>query len=444
AADPIREALQRGLLAEEAQRDLAAAADAYAEAVRLGDEERSFVATALFRLAEAQRRLGRTNEAAVGYRRLLRDFGEMTNLTAIALSRDTASPQVPSGPALLQAEREKAVADLQSLKNRISELEALRTLVTDSLSGTSGDDASSALAAANPTPELNRLRAEFHQSEARLAALRNDFGPEHPDRVKEQTVLMTLQQQLQKEMQGILQSLALRAASLNRELEQQQRRVQSLSLQRAQEEASTLPIEVVHDLDLVLALQRAQEEASKSGSESTTEDGRGTPEDYLRQEIAIAELQVKRLAEMNAQGVAGTEAVLTARREVLALKRQLAGLPPKDLPIELVPKSPGTGNPLAGTTDPSFANATSVAASTNAIAVIGAVARPGMIPIPEGRTLDLVELIARCGDLTRTANRNRIRVYRGEQTLEIRLDDAMSKRFDLQPGDRVEVRETVF
>ncbi|MBL9173488.1 MAG: hypothetical protein JNL10_08145, partial [Verrucomicrobiales bacterium] len=47
AADPIREALQRGLLAEEAQRDLAAAADAYAEAVRLGDEERSFVATAL-------------------------------------------------------------------------------------------------------------------------------------------------------------------------------------------------------------------------------------------------------------------------------------------------------------------------------------------------------------------------------------------------------------
>lgn len=61
ATDALNEALQRGLLAEEAQRDLPAAAAAYAEAVRAGDDLRAPMATALFRLAESRRRLGQTN-----------------------------------------------------------------------------------------------------------------------------------------------------------------------------------------------------------------------------------------------------------------------------------------------------------------------------------------------------------------------------------------------
>ncbi|MFO1460934.1 MAG: hypothetical protein U1G08_16205 [Verrucomicrobiota bacterium] len=414
ASDPIHEALQRGLLAEEAQRDLVAAADAYAEAVRLGDEERGVMATALFRLAEAQRRLGRTNEAAIGYRRLRRDFSEWTNLTAITLSRDSALDSTSTGLSRLQGDHDRALAELQSLRNRSSELDALRTLATNALSATSDADASGALAAANPTPELNRLRTEYHLSEIRLATLRNDFGPQHPDRVKEEAVLKTLQHQLQQEIQGILQSLELRTASLNREMERQERRLQ------------------------VLALQRKQEEKSMSDLESAAETVRGTPEDYLRQEIDIAELQVKRLEELKSQGIVGTEAVLTARRELLALKRQLAGLHLRDVLLEPVPKTQGPGSSVAGTADPTYAN------GTNAVAVIGAVGRPGMIAIPVGRTMDLVELIARSGDLTRNAARNRIRVHRDGKTLEVGLDQAMAQRFDLQPGDRVEVPERVF
>lgn len=60
AADPLTEAFQRRLLAEESQRDLKAAAAAYDEVVRQADSQRELVATALFRRAEVQRRLGRT------------------------------------------------------------------------------------------------------------------------------------------------------------------------------------------------------------------------------------------------------------------------------------------------------------------------------------------------------------------------------------------------
>lgn len=414
AADPIRDALQRGLLAEEAQRDLASAADAYAEAVRLGDEERAFVATALFRLAEAQRRLGRTNEAAVHYRRLVRDFSDWTNLTAIARSREPEPDPLSLALVKLQKDQERALLELQTLRSRVAELDALRKHAAEALSGTSDAEASGALAAAHPTPELNRLRAEYHQSETRLATLRNTYGPQHPELLQEETVLKTLQNQLQKEVEGILQALDLRAASLRQDLERQERRVQSLALLQAQEKKDGL------------------------GPDSSAADGPDTPEDYLRQEIALAEQQVQQLETMNVRGVAGSDAVLKARRELLALKRQRAGLHKKDLLLESVPVS------KQSEATPSEPARPAPDSGTNAVAVLGAVTRPGMIPISEGKSLDLVELIARCGDLTRLADRNRIRVYRGDQTLVIGLDQAMNQRFELQPGDRVEIRERVF
>jgi tetratricopeptide (TPR) repeat protein len=96
ATDALNEALQRGLLAEEAQRDLPAAAAAYAEAVRAGDDLRAPMATALFRLAESQRRLGQTNEALGNYRRLLREFPDQTNMTSLALRFLPATVQAAS------------------------------------------------------------------------------------------------------------------------------------------------------------------------------------------------------------------------------------------------------------------------------------------------------------------------------------------------------------
>ncbi len=117
ATDALNEALQRGLLAEEAQRDLPAAAAAYAEAVRAGDDLRAPMATALFRLAESQRRLGQTNEALGHYRRLLREFPDQTNLTSLALrflpgTVQAASPDPRSEQEQLLVEEIK-IAEMQ-------------------------------------------------------------------------------------------------------------------------------------------------------------------------------------------------------------------------------------------------------------------------------------------------------------------------------------------
>lgn len=123
AADSLTEAFQRGLLAEESQRDLKAAAAAYDEVVRQADSQRELVATALFRRAEAQRRLGWTNEALADYRRLVGEFAEQTNLTGLAASRLRQERQ--DGSQAVQGKRPD-LAGLSQLRNNLALLESER------------------------------------------------------------------------------------------------------------------------------------------------------------------------------------------------------------------------------------------------------------------------------------------------------------------------------
>jgi tetratricopeptide (TPR) repeat protein len=93
AADALTEKLQRGLFEEEANRNLDAAIKEYQSVVAQSDEQRKLVATALFRLGECYRKLGRTNEAHAHYQRILRDFSEQEQLVRLSrglLPRRTA------------------------------------------------------------------------------------------------------------------------------------------------------------------------------------------------------------------------------------------------------------------------------------------------------------------------------------------------------------------
>ena len=77
-------ALQAGLFEEEANQDLPAAIRAYEEVIRRHDAQRQLAATAVFRLGECFRKLGRTNEAVMQFQRLVQEFPELTNLTTPA------------------------------------------------------------------------------------------------------------------------------------------------------------------------------------------------------------------------------------------------------------------------------------------------------------------------------------------------------------------------
>lgn len=84
APDPARDAFERGIVLEESEHDLGRASQAYEEALRGAEERRALHATLIFRLAEARRRMGRTNEASELYQRLVRQFPDQHQLVASA------------------------------------------------------------------------------------------------------------------------------------------------------------------------------------------------------------------------------------------------------------------------------------------------------------------------------------------------------------------------
>jgi ankyrin repeat protein len=308
AADPLTEAFQRGLLAEEAQRDLKAAAAAYGEVLRQADAQRELVATALFRLAETQRRLGQTNEALAGYRRLVREFSEQTNLTSLAAARLPEKPAGGAGVQLLEAQWEQASQSLARMSRDQTELAGFlrQTRALASLGEISG-----ALAARYPSVELQRLRAERNSAEVAAAGLSPDFGPQHPEVVRNKAVLAKLDEQLEREITSIMGGLEVREQALGAEVESQRRVVRLLEAKLAQER-------------------------NDSGVTPAAGAGRSEAIQLLAEEIRLAEAQVAEIRLQGSQGAATQAELLQAQRDVLALKRQLAGLRQPEL-VELLP-----------------------------------------------------------------------------------------------------------
>jgi len=308
AADPLTEAFQRGLLAEEAQRDLKAAAAAYGEVLRQADAQRELVATALFRLAETQRRLGQTNEALAGYRRLVREFSDQTNLTGLAVARLPEKPAGGAGVQLLEAQWEQASQSLARTSRDQTELAGFlrQTRALASLGEISG-----ALAARYPSVELQRLRAERNSAEVAAAGLSPDFGPQHPEVVRNKAVLAKLDEQLEREITSVLNGLDVREQALGADVESQRRVLRLLEAKLAQER-------------------------NDSGVTPAAGAGRSEAIQLLAEEIRLAEAQVAEIRLQGSQGAATQAELLQAQRDVLALKRQLAGLRQPEL-VELLP-----------------------------------------------------------------------------------------------------------
>jgi len=76
--------LQQGLLEEQANRNLDAAIADYQALAAQFDKNRQLAATAIFRLGECYRMLGKTNEAAVQYQRILKDFSDQQTLATLS------------------------------------------------------------------------------------------------------------------------------------------------------------------------------------------------------------------------------------------------------------------------------------------------------------------------------------------------------------------------
>jgi ankyrin repeat protein len=122
AADALTESFQKALFEEEANQNLEAAIQGYQAVLQAADAQRKLVATALFRLGECYRKLGRTNDAVARFQRLLRDFSDQTNL--VTLSRQNLRglgatpgepPESPAGLAAATDDEEKEIRRIQVL-----------------------------------------------------------------------------------------------------------------------------------------------------------------------------------------------------------------------------------------------------------------------------------------------------------------------------------------
>src|ERR1041385_4253207 len=84
ATNDLTSLLQKGLFEEEANRDLSAAISNYQTLANAFDKDRQMAATAIFRLGECYRKLGKTNEAVVQYERIVREFGDQQTLATLS------------------------------------------------------------------------------------------------------------------------------------------------------------------------------------------------------------------------------------------------------------------------------------------------------------------------------------------------------------------------
>ncbi len=83
------------------------------------------------------------------------------------------------------------------------------------------------------------------------------------------------------------------------------------------------------------------------------------------------------------------------------------------------------------------------------VLVIGQVNKPGLIALPAEQKMGILEAIGQAGDLTKSANKNRIEVSRKGKTQKFTLDDlkkdtSPGKKLWLEPGDVIYVHESFF
>jgi tetratricopeptide (TPR) repeat protein len=97
AEKDLTEQFQQALFEEEANRNLPAAIEGYEAVIRRLDEQRQLAATAVFRMGESYRKLGKTNDAVRAYERILSEFQDQETL--VKLSEQNLSVLAPKKSA---------------------------------------------------------------------------------------------------------------------------------------------------------------------------------------------------------------------------------------------------------------------------------------------------------------------------------------------------------
>jgi len=223
-------ALRQGLFEEEANRNLDAAISNYQALTTQFDQDRQIAATAIFRLGECYRKLGRTNDAVGQYQRIVREFADSQTLVALSQQNLNAlhaavppqwitAPQLPAPAGTFQERLQAIIAKAPpgstagtsaELAAKAVELEAeaaqLRVQI-EHLSGLNREDARVAVQQNFPNPVLTSLLQQLNEAEQTLATLTNDYSRNdlHVTRVTSQ--VNAINSQIDAQVDGVLKGL---------------------------------------------------------------------------------------------------------------------------------------------------------------------------------------------------------------------------------------------
>jgi ankyrin repeat protein len=242
-------ALQKGLFEEEANRNLDAAVSNYLSLAEQFDRDRQVAATAIFRLGECYRKLGRDDDAVVQYQRILREFPDQQTLATLSWQNLTAlhvavPPQLMTAPQPLLpgdtntfqqkqilgiltratadtntfAQRLRAVIQENSVSLRTPADFTARAAALDAEAGLlkgqmtlisrlKGEDRRIAVQQNFPNPVLTTLMQQLAEAEQKLAGLTNEYALEAVPVVNATALVNTIKQQIDAQVDGVVKGL---------------------------------------------------------------------------------------------------------------------------------------------------------------------------------------------------------------------------------------------
>jgi ankyrin repeat protein len=217
ATNDLSAALRQGLFEEEANRNLDAAIASYQSLAAQFDQDRQVAATAIFRLGECYRKLGRTNDAVGQYQRILREFADQSTL--VTLSRQNLTGLgVESQPrfqqrlaAIIQRNPQDSTAStVTGSAARAAEMEAeaasLKVQI-EHLSGLNREGARVAVQQNFPNPVLTKLMQDLAEAEQQLAGLTNDYAPTDLHIIRATSQMKAINAQIDAQVDGEIKGL---------------------------------------------------------------------------------------------------------------------------------------------------------------------------------------------------------------------------------------------
>ena len=209
ATNDAASTLQKGLFEEEANQNLSAAIESYKAVANQFEKDRKLAATAVFRLGECYRKQGATNDAAIQYEKVLRDFSDQPQL--VTLSRQqlrafgTAPPAAPPGDAFAGGGN-STQAELLTLE---SQLAAIKKLSPEQMRIT--------VQQTFPNPVLNSLMQNLADAEQKLKVAQHEYGPQHAEVVKLNALIETTTRQIDGQIEAALRGLEIKLDALKKE-----------------------------------------------------------------------------------------------------------------------------------------------------------------------------------------------------------------------------------